>query len=338
MGAIYHRIMGCGVLSGTFAIFLLVGAALADPIADCSVPRNTPEKIVACTAVIANPSSTTEQKAIAFRNRGLGRAEAAANEHAEQDFTEALKLDASDAAALSGRALVRMTRKDTAAAIEDFNAAIKLKPENPQYLMGRGYAHLVKGDSASAITDFSEVIRFNPKHASAFNHRGLAHRKAGDNARAIADYSSAIGLNPAYALAYNNRGYVYESNGQKAQAIADFNRALSLDRSLTGAADGLKRFGASGALAAETDAYVKEGKQMVEAKCSGCHAVGLTGDSPNPRSPPFRKLFERHPGLALREPLSRGIAAPHEDMPNFKLTDQQIDRIIAYVNSFPETR
>lgn len=327
-----------GVLGAIPVVLLWVSAASANSVADCGVVRNTPEKIAACTAVITDASSTPERRAAAFRNRGLARAEAAANEHAEQDFTEALKLDPSDAAALAGRAFIRMTRKNTAAAIDDFNAALKLKPENQRYLMGRGYAHLVQGESLAAIADLSEVIRLNPKHASAFNHRGLAYRRAGENARAIADYTSAIGLNPAYALAYTNRGYVYEANGQKAEAIADFNRALSLDRSLTGAADGLKRLGASGALATETDAYIKEGKALVEEKCSRCHAVGLAGDSPNPRSPPFRMLFERHPGLALREPLSRGIAAPHEDMPKFELTDQQIDRIIAYVNSFPETR
>ena len=112
--------------------------------------------------------------------------------------------------------------------------------------MGRGYAHLVQGEPAAAIADFSELIRLNPKYASAYNHRGLAYRRAGDNARAIADYSSAIGLNPAYALAFANRGYVYEGTGQKAEAIADFNRALSLDRSLTGAADALKRLGVGG--------------------------------------------------------------------------------------------
>lgn len=320
------------------ALLWCSGAAAADPVDECGKLRNSPEKIAACTAVITNAASSTQQRAMAFRNRGLARAEAAANEYAEQDLTEALKLNGSDAAALAGRARVRMTRKDTAGAIEDFNVAINLKPENPQYLMGRGYAHLIKGDHISAIADFSEVIRINPKHASAFNHRGLAYRKAGDHTRATADYSTAIELNPAYALAYNNRGYVYESEGRKAEAIADFGRALELDRSLTGAADGLKRLGVAGALAAETEAHIRDGKMLVEARCSGCHAVGLTGDSPNPRAPPFRKLFERHPGLALRDPLTRGIAAPHEDMPKFVFTDQQIDRIIAYVNSFPENK
>jgi mono/diheme cytochrome c family protein len=35
----------------------------------------------------------------------------------------------------------------------------------------------------------------------------------------------------------------------------------------------------------------------------------------------------------LREPLSRGIAAPHDEMPKFALSGPQIDNIIAYINS-----
>jgi mono/diheme cytochrome c family protein len=35
----------------------------------------------------------------------------------------------------------------------------------------------------------------------------------------------------------------------------------------------------------------------------------------------------------LREPLSRGIAAPHDEMPKFALSGPQIDTIIAYINS-----
>ena len=44
-----------------------------------------------------------------------------------------------------------------------------------------------------------------------------------------------------------------------------------------------------------------------------------------------------HPLLALREPLSRGIAAPHDQMPKFALTEPEIDRIIAYINSLSPT-
>jgi len=41
----------------------------------------------------------------------------------------------------------------------------------------------------------------------------------------------------------------------------------------------------------------------------------------------------RHPILALREPLSRGIARPHDEMPKFELSDTEVDTIIAYINS-----
>jgi mono/diheme cytochrome c family protein len=53
----------------------------------------------------------------------------------------------------------------------------------------------------------------------------------------------------------------------------------------------------------------------------------------NKKAPEFRNLHARHPNLALREPLSRGIAAPHDEMPKFALSGPQIDTIIAYINS-----
>ena len=59
----------------------------------------------------------------------------------------------------------------------------------------------------------------------------------------------------------------------------------------------------------------------------------IPGTSPNPKAPPFRTVSRRHPSLALREPLSRGIAAPHDVMPHFKLSDDDVDMIIAYINS-----
>ena len=41
----------------------------------------------------------------------------------------------------------------------------------------------------------------------------------------------------------------------------------------------------------------------------------------------------RHPIQALREPLTRGIARPHDEMPRFQLSDDETDTIIAYINS-----
>jgi len=102
---------------------------------------------------------------------------------------------------------------------------------------------------------------------------------------------------------------------------------------LVGARDGLVRLGIRAAWLAATDERVKAGKELVEQNCSICHAVGAAGASPNTKAPEFRNLHARHPELALREPLSRGIAAPHDEMPKFALSGPEIDTIIAYINS-----
>jgi tetratricopeptide (TPR) repeat protein len=94
-------------------------------------------------------------------------------------------------------------------------------------------------------------------------------------------------FNPIYALAYNNRGYVYEAQGRNDEAIIDFNSALLLDPSLIGARDGLRRLGAPETLLAQAEARVQQGKSLVEKNCSPCHAVGLSGESPNKKAPPF---------------------------------------------------
>src|SRR5262249_21135533 len=79
------------------------------------------------------------------------------------------------------------------------------------------------------------------------------------------------------------------------------------------------------------------GKSLVEKNCSPCHSVEVSGESSNTKAPPFRSLHARHPSLALREPLSRGIAAPHDEMPRFTLSGAEIDSIVAYINSLPTT-
>jgi tetratricopeptide (TPR) repeat protein len=320
-----------------FALSLGAGPTLADPPADCNQGRNPEIRMRACSEVIDGFGYGVEVKALAYRNRGNARADAGAHERAIADFAEAIRLAPDSAAAYAGRGRSRMASNDLDGAIADYGEALRLVPGSAPFRIGRGHAYLVKGDVDLAITDFTEAIRLNPQSASAFNRRGLAYRRKGDLAKAIDDYTAAIMINPIYALAYNNRGYVYEAQGKKDDAIADFQIALLLDPSLIGAKDGLKRLGAPPAMVEESERRVREGKALVEQNCAGCHAVGAKGASPNKKAPEFRNLHARHAILALREPLSRGIAAPHDEMPKFALTAAQIDTIVAYINSLTPT-
>lgn len=316
-------------------------SARADVWTDCTTSRDAALRLKACTDVISDTGLPKEQHAAAYRNRGQLRLNAGATQQAIADFSAALKLASADVAALLGRAQAQSTNNAIDAAIDDYSAALQLtagKASSASALVGRGHALLVKGSIDAALGDFDEAIKVNPKGATAFNNRGLAWKAKGDIAKAIDDYTAAIALNPVYALAYNNRGYAYESIGKRDEAVADFGRALLLDRSLVGASAGLKRLNASGPLATESDGLVLAGKALVEANCSRCHAIGETGASPNPKAPEFRSIGRKHPVLALREPLSRGIAAQHDEMPKFALNDAEIDRIVAYINSLPAPR
>lgn len=309
------------------------GAAHANVLEDCRSARSAEIQLSACSEIIASAAYSPTDKAMAFRNRGRARSDAGALDLALADLSEAIRLNPSEGPLYINKGLVRVRLNDLAGAIADYSEAIRLNPKSAIGYNGRGHAHLVIGEEEKAIADFSAAIALNPAGATTYNNRGLAYSKSGEPDRAIEDFTAAITINPIYALAYNNRGYVHEQRGRRQSAIDDFRRALLLDPSLVGARDGLKRLRAESELIEETVTRIKEGQGLVEAHCSGCHAVGREGASPNPNAPQFRTLHRRHPIQALREPLTRAIAARHDEMPQFALPDAQIDRIVAYINS-----
>lgn len=73
------------------------------------------------------------------------------------------------------------------------------------------------------------------------------------------------------------------------------------------------------------------GRQLVDQKCSGCHATGPDGVSTNPDAPTFRSLYRRYPVNALRESFLKGLQVGHRNMPLFKLTPQEINAIVGYL-------
>ncbi|WP_420407062.1 c-type cytochrome [Hoeflea sp.] len=88
------------------------------------------------------------------------------------------------------------------------------------------------------------------------------------------------------------------------------------------------------AVALAESAFEAEGRRLVEANCSGCHAVGRADASPHPDAPPFRVLSASFPIDALEEAFSDNrIYSGHPDMPEFIATPDQVDAIITYIAS-----
>ena len=80
---------------------------------------------------------------------------------------------------------------------------------------------------------------------------------------------------------------------------------------------------------------VSRGAVLAQRNCGSCHATGLKGVSPNPKSPTFRTLASRYPLKDLEESLAEGIMVGHEglEMPVFEMRTSQIADLMAYLTS-----
>ncbi len=327
---------------GTACLLVLIGAhaAFAYSVTDCAQTSDPGLRIAACSELIEQASSgkknwTGDELGVLYRRRGSAYLEMGKSSEAVMEFSEAIRLKPGYARAFyeRGRAVLSLGGRDRARA--DYDAAIQHGPRYWPAYVSRGYLRLINGDFEGAIADFSRAIEIEPNNAVAFNNRGLAWSKKGDSANALADYSVAINLNDRYALAFANRGHLHEALGKPDQARADFTMALSFDPTLSSAAAGLRRVGVNPVVTAESDHIVDEGRSRVEVNCSPCHAIGAKGASPNPQAPPFRTIGGLYPMLTLRDPVSRGLAYPHRDMPKFNFSGEEIDAIIAFISSLP---
>ena len=103
---------------------------------------------------------------------------------------------------------------------------------------------------------------------------------------------------------------------------------------LAGLLSGSRNMAATGADPRGTnDPAVERGRVLAEALCARCHAVGATGASPNPASPPFREMFERLPQEGIEDTLLEGILMGHPPMPRIEFTNEQAADLVAYMYS-----
>jgi cytochrome c len=91
-------------------------------------------------------------------------------------------------------------------------------------------------------------------------------------------------------------------------------------------------FAAAPALA-QGQADALAGEKLAELHCSRCHAVGNEGDSLMEGVPPLRDLKLRYPVEDLAESLAEGMVTAHPQMPVFTFSTEEIDDLLAYLNS-----
>jgi mono/diheme cytochrome c family protein len=80
---------------------------------------------------------------------------------------------------------------------------------------------------------------------------------------------------------------------------------------------------------------IADGRDIAEAQCAACHAVGPYGDSPNSAAPALRRVLSRYNADVLEEELIQGIQVAHP-MPEFQFNPQGVDALIAYLRAIRE--
>jgi mono/diheme cytochrome c family protein len=80
---------------------------------------------------------------------------------------------------------------------------------------------------------------------------------------------------------------------------------------------------------------IADGRDIAEAECAACHAVGPYGASPNVAAPPFRTVLSRYNADVLQQELIEGIRVTHP-MPEFQFNPQGTDALIAYLQSIQQ--
>ena len=197
----------------------------------------------------------TEQGKQKLRDRELGEAIAL--------FSQALKENPRDTAALSGIIRAHLLNENTKEAQKHIDLAIKEFPNNPEFHLRRGIMNNLRGQYrraiddfnkalelstskvdnqiyinrgmafmqyesySEAVEDFTEVLNSNPRNSIALNYRAFAHYRSGNFIESINDYNKAIDLNPDNQMSYYNRGMAHLRAGDKAKACTDFHQACS---------------------------------------------------------------------------------------------------------------
>ncbi len=130
--------------------------------------------------------------------RGEWLLEGQKNEAAANDFTNALKLEPDNTAALNGRARVWASMGRLQKAIDDCEQSIVIEP-TLEALSIRGEAWLAMDHLDQAIADFEASSRMDETFVTAYRRRAEERRRQGDDSAAEEDLEAARRIEDALA-------------------------------------------------------------------------------------------------------------------------------------------
>lgn len=217
---------------------------MADLLAICQdEAKAAPDRIAACTRIIEDKAQDEGMRAEALIQRGVLYELRGDREDAVSDYSEAIKLEGTNALPYFNRGNVHDQLRRFEQAIADYTEAIRLDPSDPDFYNNRGQTYDSMGEHDRAIVDYTEAIRLDKSSARPWYNRGLSYANKGDYKRAIADFDEAIKRAPDDADLYVARGAAKEELSDRDAALRDYRKALEIDADHEDALEGINRLG-----------------------------------------------------------------------------------------------
>ena len=168
----------------------------------------------------------------AHLGRGLALTDVNRLNDAELALTTSIAINPDLAEAYNNRGIVRGHLSKLEQAIEDYTQAIRLKSSFSNAFNNRGTAYYEQSFFDRAVIDFNEALRISPKRGDILYNRAVSYAALGKDQKAVREFNTILKIYPGYARAYFNRGELRERLGDLEAAKRDWKKALEIEPDL----------------------------------------------------------------------------------------------------------
>jgi tetratricopeptide (TPR) repeat protein len=150
---------------------------------------------------------------------------------AEQDLSEALRLNPALSRAYFVRAELRADLGDLPGAESDRALGLRLEPSDAPTWIDRGLARLAT-DPKGALADFVKALELSPRsHVAMQNQAHVLAEHLGRPQEALAVLNKLVALYPGFVYARIGRGVLFARMARREEAHADARDSLAMDNS-----------------------------------------------------------------------------------------------------------
>ncbi|MBI4648796.1 MAG: tetratricopeptide repeat protein [Bacteroidia bacterium] len=168
------------------------------------------------------------QTAEKYKNAGNEKVKEGDYQAALENFTKAISIDPTYAAAYNNRGNVKMTLEKYNEAIEDFTKAIELDATDPAFYINRALTKTKMNKPKDAIEDYAMAITLKPNDTIIYQKRGLLRYDIKDYKGAVSDMDKSIALDSENPDLYYYRGLFKLSSFEYSDGHNDLFKAAAM--------------------------------------------------------------------------------------------------------------